>query len=247
VAAIDATLPGAAWQRCRTHFMRNPLCRVPKSAQPFVASLVRTIFAQPSAAEVAAQLERVVHQLEGRFPEVAALLESAAPDSTAFAAFPPAHWRQIWSNNPEERLNRAIRRRTDVVGIFPDRGAIVRLVGMVLAEQHDEWTVARRYMSAESLAATASRPAELEPADDEDEDNDRDAVRPMLEAAVAETTSAEEEQAPSYTTLTDVARELSGNLPGYPSLIEQLQAFLLHARRFDRPSGATLDRRPGSN
>ena len=120
-------LPGASWQRCRTHFMRNLLCRVPRSAQPFVATLVRTIFAQPSPQEVAAQLERVVEQLEGRFPEVAALLEGAAPDITAFAAFPIAHWRQIWSNNPQERLNREIRRRSDVVGIFPDRDAIVRL------------------------------------------------------------------------------------------------------------------------
>jgi putative transposase len=150
--AIDALLPGAAWQRCRTHFMRNVLCRVAKSAQPFVATMVRTIFAQPSAEEVAAQLGRVTEQLRARFPQVAAMLEDAAPDVTAFAAFPTEHWRQIWSNNPQERLNREIRRRTDVVGIFPNREAVVRLVGMVLAEQHDEWAVARRYMSAGSLA-----------------------------------------------------------------------------------------------
>ena len=150
--AIDTLLPGASWQRCRTHFMRNLLCRVPKSAQPFVATVVRTVFAQPSSEEVAAQLERVIDQLAVRFPEVARLLEDAAPDVTAFAAFPTEHWHQVWSNNPQERLNREIRRRTDVVGIFPNREAIVRLVGMVLAEQHDEWAIGRRYMSAGSLA-----------------------------------------------------------------------------------------------
>ena len=157
VAAIGATLPGAAWQRCRTHFMRNVLCRVPKSAQPFVATLIRTIFAQPDAREVAAQLSRVIEQLEDRFPDVAAMLEEAAPDITAFATFPTAHWRQIWSNNPQERLNREIRRRSDVVGIFPNRASVIRLIGAVLAEQHDEWQVARRYMSAETIAV-ALRP-----------------------------------------------------------------------------------------
>jgi hypothetical protein len=100
----------------------------------------------------AAQLGRVVEQLRGRFPQVAEMLEDGAPDVTAFAAFPVEHWRQTWSNNPQERLNREIRRRSDVVGIFPNREAVVRLVGMVLAEQHDEWAVARRYMSAGSLA-----------------------------------------------------------------------------------------------
>lgn len=158
-AAIQAVLPGCAWQRCRTHFMRNVLCRVPRSAQPFVATLVRTIFAQPSADEVQAQLKRVVLQLEDRFPDVARMLEDAAPDITAFSSFPPEHWRQIWSNNPQERLNREIRRRSDVVGIFPNRAAIIRLVGMVLAEQHDEWQVARRYMSQESLAKAMEPPA----------------------------------------------------------------------------------------
>jgi transposase-like protein len=150
--AIAATLPGASWQRCRTHFMRNLLARVPKAAQPFVATLVRSIFAQPDAAAVIAQFARVLDQLTEQFAEAAALLEDAEQDILAFTAFPQTHWRQIWSNNPQERLNREIRRRTDVVGIFPNREAIIRLVGMVLAEQHDEWTVARRYMSAESLA-----------------------------------------------------------------------------------------------
>ena len=157
IAAIDAVLPGACWQRCRTHFMRNLLTQVPKSAQPFVATLVRSVFAQPSAAEVSAQLSRVVEQLEERFSDAAEMLEEAGPDITAFASFPAAHWRQIWSNNPQERLNREIRRRTDVVGIFPNRASVIRLVGAVLSEQHDEWQVARRYMSAESIA-TAMRP-----------------------------------------------------------------------------------------
>ena len=157
VGAIDAVLPGSSWQRCRTHFMRNVLCRVPRSAQPFVATLVRTIFAQPSGEEVQAQLGRVIEQLTVRFPDVARLLDQAGPDITAFAGFPVEHWRQIWSNNPQERLNREIRRRTDVVGIFPDRASILRLVGAVLAEQHDEWQVARRYMGTESLAKVYAR------------------------------------------------------------------------------------------
>ncbi len=154
ISAIEAVLPGAAWQRCRTHFMRNVLCRVPKSAQPFVATLVRTIFAQPSAEEVAAQLARVVEQLQDRFPDVATMLEEAGPDITAFSTFPTTHWRQIWSNNPQERLNREIRRRSDAVGIFPNRESIIRLVGSVLSEQHDEWQVSRRYMSIESIEKT---------------------------------------------------------------------------------------------
>ncbi len=150
-AALAAELPGSSWQRCRTHFMRNLLTRVPKSAQDLVASLVRSIFAQPSAEEVWAQHGRVVEQLEGRFPQAAELLADAAEDILAFTAFPKSMWRQIWSNNPQERLNREIRRRTDVVGIFPNRAAIIRLVGAVLAEQNDEWAIARRYMSLEAL------------------------------------------------------------------------------------------------
>jgi putative transposase len=150
--AIATVLTGACWQRCRTHFMRNLLTRVPKSAQDLVATLVRSIFAQPDRAAVLAQHARVVDELEDRFPDAAAMLADGANDVLAFATFPKEHWRQVWSNNPQERLNREIRRRTDVVGIFPNRAAIIRLVGAVLAEQHDEWQVARRYMSIESLA-----------------------------------------------------------------------------------------------
>jgi putative transposase len=158
VDAIAATLPGAAWQRCRTHFMRNLLTRVPKSAQSFVATMVRTIFAQPDAATVREQHARIVDQLQIRFPEAAALLEEAGADLLAFTSFPKEHWRQLWSNNSLERLNKEIRRRTDVVGIFPDRASIVRLVGAVLAEQNDEWAVARRYMSADSIAKALADP-----------------------------------------------------------------------------------------
>lgn len=155
VDAIGATLPGASWQRCRTHFMRNLLTRVPKSAQPFVATLVRSTFAQPDAASVREQHARVVAQRGERFPAAAELLEEAGSDVLAFAAFPKEVWRQVWSNNPLERLNREIRRRTDVVGIFPDRAAVLRLVGAVLAEQHDEWADAgRRYISLEAIART---------------------------------------------------------------------------------------------
>jgi transposase-like protein len=138
--------------------MRNLLTRVPKTSQGLVATLVRTIFEQPDAEQVAAQHARVVEQLTDRFPDAVELLIDAAGDLLAFTAFPREHWRQIWSNNPQERLNKELRRRTDVVGIFPNRAAVVRLVGAVLAEQHDEWAVARRYMSVESLAKGRLRP-----------------------------------------------------------------------------------------
>jgi putative transposase len=160
VDAVAATLPGAAWQRCRTHFMRNLLTRVPKSAQSFVATMVRSIFAQPDAESVHEQHARIAAQLEARFEAAAALLDEAAPEILAFTGFPKEHWRQLWSNNSLERLNKEIRRRTDVVGIFPNRSSIVRLVGAVLAEQHDEWAVARRYMSAESIAKALTDPVD---------------------------------------------------------------------------------------
>ena len=119
--AIAAVFAGASWQRCRTHFMANLLTRVPKRAQPGVATMVRTIYQQLSPAEVHGQLDRVVEQLREPFAQVAELLADAAPDILAFTAFPVAHWQKLWSNNPQERLNREIRRRTDVVGIFPNR------------------------------------------------------------------------------------------------------------------------------
>jgi putative transposase len=152
VDAIASTLPGSSWQRCRTHFLRNLLTKVPKSAGPFVATIVRSIFAQPDAPTTHAQHARVIEQLADRFPAAAEMLADAGQDILAFTSLPQPHWRQIWSNNPQERLNKEIRRRTDVVGIFPDRSSVIRLVGMVLCEQHDEWAVVRRYMSAESLA-----------------------------------------------------------------------------------------------
>jgi putative transposase len=157
VEAIAATLPGAAWQRCRTHYLRNLLTKVPKSAQPWVATMVRTIFDQPAAEEVIAQHSRVVDSLQVKYPDAAAHLDEAKDDLLAFTAFPREIWRQIWSNNPQERLNKEIRRRTDVVGIFPDRAAIIRLVGAVLMEQTDEWTEARRYMGLEFLAKARLR------------------------------------------------------------------------------------------
>ncbi|MGV8039605.1 MAG: IS256 family transposase [Thermoanaerobaculaceae bacterium] len=155
--AIAATFPGASWQRCRTHFMTNLLTRVPKAAAGFVATLVRSVFAQPDADSTWTQIRQVVDQLLPRFPKAATMLDEAATDILAFTAFPKLHWTQIRSNNPQERLNKEIRRRTDVVGIFPNREAVIRLVGAVLAEQHDEWAIARRYMTLDSLAP-ASQP-----------------------------------------------------------------------------------------
>ncbi|MGW4426460.1 IS256 family transposase, partial [Streptosporangium sp. NPDC004631] len=157
VAAIGATLPGASWQRCRTHYLRNLLTTVPKSAQPWVATLVRTIFDQPTSEAVRTQHTWVIDALEAKYPAACEHLDAAREELLAFAAFPREVWRQIWSNNPQERLNKEIRRRTDVVGIFPDRGSIIRLVGAVLAEQSDEWTEARRYMGLDLLAKIRMR------------------------------------------------------------------------------------------
>jgi transposase-like protein len=152
VEAIGATLPGAGWQRCRTHYAANLMAATPKASWPWVKTLLHSVYDQPDATSVHAQFDRVLDALTGKFPQVAAHLDAARADVLAFTAFPRELWRQIWSNNPQERLNREIRRRTDVVGIFPDRDALTRLVGAVLAEQHDEWTEGRRYLGLDALA-----------------------------------------------------------------------------------------------
>ena len=158
VEAIGATVPGAAWQRCRTHYAANLMAVCPKSSWPWVRALLHSVYDQPDAASVHAQFDRVLDALADKLPKVAEHLEGARADVLAFTAFPKEVWRQIWSNNPQERLNREIRRRTDVVGIFPDRDALIRLVGAVLAEQHDEWTEGRRYLGLDVLARCRIRP-----------------------------------------------------------------------------------------
>ena len=151
--AIAKCFVGAAWQRCRVHFMRNVLAKVPKANAEMVAAAIRTIFAQPSAEAVSAQFDRIIDTLEPQFPQVTAMLLDAREDLLAFSAFPFEHWRKIWSTNPLERLHREIKRRTDVVGVFPNDEAIERLVTAVIVEQHDEWAVAeRRYLSETSMA-----------------------------------------------------------------------------------------------
>ena len=152
VEAIGATLPGASWQRCRTHYAANLMSATPKSAWGWVKALLHSVYDQPDAEAVHAQFDRILDALADKLPTVAQHLDAARADILAFTGFPKAIWRQIWSNNPQERLNREIRRRTDVVGIFPDRSALIRLVGAVLAEQHDEWTEMRRYIGLDILA-----------------------------------------------------------------------------------------------
>jgi transposase-like protein len=150
--AIAAVVHGASWQRCRVHFLRNALALVPKSAQHLVAATLRTVFAQPTAETARVQWRQVADGFRGHWPRLAALLDAAETDVLAYLSFPAAHWRQLWSTNPLERLNKELKRRTDVVGIFPNPGAAIRLVGALLSEQHDEWQIGRRYFSAESMA-----------------------------------------------------------------------------------------------
>ena len=151
--ATAAVLLGAAWQRCRVHFLRNVLTRIPRGSAEMVLAAIRTIFAQPDAAAVAEQLDEIVDKLEPRFPVAAAMLAEAKTDVTAFSAFPVGHWRKIWSTNPLERVNKEIKHRTNVVGIFPNEAAVTRLAGAVLLEIHDEWAIAeRRYLSEGSMA-----------------------------------------------------------------------------------------------
>ena len=152
VAALGATLPGASWQRCRTHYAANLMSTTPKSSWGWVKALLHSVYDQPDATAVHAQFDRIVEALTDKLPQVAAHLDDARSDILAFTAYPKELWRQVWSNNPNERLNREIRRRTDVVGIFPDRTSAIRLIGAVLAEQHDEWAEGRRYLGLEILA-----------------------------------------------------------------------------------------------
>jgi transposase-like protein len=151
VEALAANLPGTAWQRCRTHYAANLMSVCPKSSWPAVKALLHSVYDQPDATSVHTQFDKLLDSVAERLPAVAEHLDAARADVLAFTAFPKELWRQIWSNNPNERLNREIRRRTDVVGIFPSREAITRLVGAVLAEQHDEWAEGRRYLGLDAL------------------------------------------------------------------------------------------------
>jgi transposase-like protein len=151
-AAVAEVLSGAGWQRCRVHFVRNALALVPKAAAEMVAATIRTVFVQPDVKSAREQWRKVADGFRVRFPRLATLMDEAEEDVLAYLGFPREHWRQIWSNNPLERLNKEVKRRTDVVGIFPNEKAVIRLVGAVLSEQNDEWQVSRRYFSAESMA-----------------------------------------------------------------------------------------------
>lgn len=150
--AIQAVFAGAAWQRCRVHWLRNILAVVPKGNAEMVAAAIRTIFAQPSPTHVEDQFDAIGHMLTRQLPKLARFFDDAKTDVLAFTSFPQAHWRQIWSTNPLERVNKEIKRRTDVVGVFPNPEALLRLAGAVLVEQHDEWAAAdRRYFAEHTM------------------------------------------------------------------------------------------------
>ena len=155
-AAIAKVLTGTTWQRCRVHFMRNLLAHIPSGEKTLVAALVRTIFVQPQRQAAGAQVTETLRLMRERWPQAAAVLADAEDDVLAYMSFPVEHWSRIYSTNPLERLNREIRRRTDVVGVFPDAAATLRLVGMLLVEQSDEWEAERRYFSQESMRRLAT-------------------------------------------------------------------------------------------
>jgi putative transposase len=157
--AIGAVLLGAAWQRCRVHFLRNVLAQVPKGSAEMVAAAIRTIFAQPDAAHVHEQLGVIAGMLGRQSVKVETMLRDATEDLLAFTSFPAAHWKKIWSTNPLERLNKEVKRRTDVVGVFPNPEALLRLAGAVLVEAHDEWQATdRRYLGEATMALLNSPP-----------------------------------------------------------------------------------------
>src|SRR5215207_8349919 len=163
--AVAAVMAGAAVQRCRVHFLRNVLAQVPKGSAEMVAAAIRTIFAQPDAAHVHEQLDVIAGMLGRQFPKLEAMLRDAAEDLLAFTSFPLSHWKKVWSTNPLERLNKAIKRRTDVVGVFPNPEALLGLAGAVLVEAHDEWQVSdRRYLSEGSMALLTTTTKEVTPA-----------------------------------------------------------------------------------
>jgi putative transposase len=163
-AAIAKVLSGATWQRCRVHFMRNLLAHVPQRDKSMIAALVRMVFAQPNREAAGQQLAETVKAMQHRWPKAAEVLAAAEDDVLAYMAFPMEHWTRIYSTNPLERLNREIKRRTDVVGVFPDDASVVRLVGAVLMERADEWEVERRPFSLESMRKlTAPDPEALLP------------------------------------------------------------------------------------
>jgi len=185
VAAIGATLPGASWQRCRTHYAANLMSATPKASWPWVRTLLHSVYDQPDHDAVNAQYDRVLHALADKLPKVAEHLEAARADVLAFTTFPKEIWRQIWSNNPQERLNREIRRRTDVVGIFPDRSSLVRLVGAVLAEQHDEWIEGRRYFGLDVLGRSRLTLTPTTPATAADSEPKEVTGEPLPTAAIS--------------------------------------------------------------
>ena len=152
-AAVGAVMLGASWQRCRVHFLRNVLAQVPRGNAEMVAAAIRTVFAQPDTDHVHEQFETIAMMLGRQLPKVEQMMRDAADDLLAFTAFPQSHWRKIWSTNPLERVNREVKRRTEVVGVFPNPAALLRLAGAVLVEIHDEWAVAseRRYLSEASM------------------------------------------------------------------------------------------------
>jgi transposase-like protein len=150
-AAIDQVLAGATWQRCRVHFLRNVLAHIPHGDKSMVAAALRTIFAQPNRQAASQQMQEVVRAMTPRWPKAARLVAEAEEEVLAYMAFPPEHWTRIYSTNPLERLNKEVKRRTNVVGVFPDEPSVIRLVGAVLIEQADEWEVDRRYFSQESM------------------------------------------------------------------------------------------------